>query len=77
MMNNKQFAARLNKALDAIEFPTRIDERIETFAIVFRTKRFKAESILEGHIAPDKALLDVLTQELDVSANWLLHGETN
>ena len=71
-MSNKQFSERLNKELDDIGVPQRNDERIEIVAKLLKVPRFKAESILSGNTSPDTPLLDLLTQELEVSADWLL-----
>lgn len=71
-MSNKRFAERLNKALDDMEVPERQTERIESFAKLIRVPRFKAEAILNGMMPLDADLLSVLTQELEVSEEWLL-----
>lgn len=71
-MTNRVFCERLNNELNAMGMPERIDERIETFAKVFKTPRFKAEAILNGNAVPDDALLKLLAQELEVSTSWLL-----
>ena len=71
-MSNKQFSERLNKELDEIGVPQRNDERIEVFAKLIKTPRYKAEAILNGHTLPDAPLLNLLAEELEVSADWLL-----
>lgn len=75
-MTNKQFSERLNKELDDIGVPQRMDERIEIFAKLIRQPRFKAEAILSGSAPVEAPLLELLTEELEVSADWLL-GKTD
>lgn len=71
-MSNKQFSERLNKELDDMGVPQRNDERIEVFAKLIKVPRFKAESLLNGNTNPEAPLLDLLAEELDVNADWLL-----
>lgn len=75
-MTNKQFAERLNKELDSMGVPPRQEERIEVFAHLLDIRKFKAESLLNGHVLPDDAVLELLSHELEVDALWLL-GKTN
>lgn len=71
-MSNRQFSERLNKELDSIGVPERNDERVEVFAKLIKVPRFKAESILNGTGVLDAPLLDLLAEELEVSADWLI-----
>ncbi len=71
-MSNKQFAERLNKELDDIGVPQRNDERVEVFAKLIKVPRFKAESILNGNSHIEAPLIQLLADELEVSADWLL-----
>jgi hypothetical protein len=71
-MSNRQFSERLNKELDSIGVPERNDERVEVFAKLIKVPRFKAESILNGTSILDAPLLDLLAEELEVSADWLI-----
>lgn len=71
-MSNRQFSERLNKELDDIGVPERSEERVEVFAKLLRVPRFKAEAILNGNTTPDMPLLEMLAEELEVSADWLL-----
>lgn len=71
-MSNKRFAERLNKALDDIDAPEHTDERIDVLAKLIKIPKFKAQSMLDGIILPDKALLNLLANELEVSPEWLL-----
>ena len=70
-MSNRQFSERLNKALDDIGVPERLDERIGIFAKLIKVPRFKAEAILNGNMMIDESLLTLITEELDVNAEWL------
>ncbi|MFZ4077025.1 MAG: hypothetical protein ACOYKA_03470 [Legionellaceae bacterium] len=71
-MSHKKFAERLNQAFDNIGAPTAYNERIDAFAKLIKVHRFKAESLLNGEMMPDPALLSLLCSELDVEADWLL-----
>ena len=71
-MNNKRFSERLNRGLDDIGVPERSDERVEIFAKLIKIPRFKAEALLNGNTNPDTPLLELLAEELEVSADWLL-----
>jgi len=71
-MSNKQFSERLNNELDDIGVPQRSDERVEVFAKLIKVPRFKAEAILNGNTTIEAPLLDLLADELEVSADWLL-----
>lgn len=75
-MNHKQFSERLNQELDEIGVPQRSEERIEIFAKLLKVPRFKAETILNGHAHLDKPTLEILANELEVDADWLL-GKSN
>ena len=71
-MSNKRFSERLNKELDDIGVPQRNDERVEVFAKLIKVPRFKAEAILNGNTNPEAPLLELLAEELEVNAEWLL-----
>ena len=71
-MSNRQFSERLNKELDSIGVPERSDERVEVFAKLIKVPRFKAEAILNGSFVIDGPLLELLAQELEVNADWLI-----
>lgn len=71
-MSNKKFAERLNKALDDIGAPERSEERVDVFAKLIKVPRFKASAILDGTMPLDAHLLEILTQELEVTEAWLL-----
>lgn len=71
-MSNRRFSERLNKELDNIGVPERNDERVEVFAKLIKVPRFKAEAILNGTTIIDAPLLDLLAEELEVNADWLI-----
>jgi hypothetical protein len=75
-MNNKRFSERLNKELDDIGVPLRNDERIDILHKLIKVPRFKAEALLSGSTNPEAPLLELLANELEVSADWLL-GKTD
>lgn len=71
-MSNKQFAERLNKELDNMGVPEHSKERIDIFAKLIKVHRFKAEAILNGNMMIDAPLLELLAEELDIDADWLI-----
>ena len=71
-MSNKIFAERLNKALDDIGAPERSDERIEVLSKLIKVPKFKAEALLNGTMLLDEHLFEILTQELEVTKDWLM-----
>ncbi|MCX7115822.1 MAG: hypothetical protein NTW08_07950 [Gammaproteobacteria bacterium] len=74
-MNLKMFAQRLHEALDDIDFPIRLDERIEAFTKLVRIPRFKAEQLLNGTVQPEPELLKQIAEELEVTESWLTGKE--
>ena len=70
-MSNKVFSERLNQELDNIGLPQHEAERIEAFARLIKTPRFKAESILHGELIPSPEVLNQIAEELEVSIEWL------
>lgn len=71
-MANKRFSERLNRELDAIGVPQRMDERIEIFSKLLRVSTFKAENILNGNIFIANPYLKTIANELEVKEEWLL-----
>ncbi|KTD13305.1 hypothetical protein [Legionella jamestowniensis] len=71
-MPYRLFAERLNKELDAIGMPSRSEDRIEAFAKLVKTPKFKAEAFINGVALPDQKLLNVIADELEVNADWLI-----
>lgn len=70
-MSQKIFAERLNQELDAIDFPTKQDERIEAFSKLIKLPKFKAELLLNGNAHPEPDLLQHIADELEVNPDWL------
>lgn len=70
-MNPKIFAERLNQELDHMDFPTKMDERVDAFSKFMDIQRFKAESFLNGAAIPDAELLARLAEDLEVEVKWL------
>ncbi len=75
-MTNKRFSERLNRELDNIGVPQRINERIEIFSKLIKISPYKAENILNGNTIVATPHLKVLANELEVSEDWLL-GNSN
>ena len=71
-MPHKLFSERLNKELDAIDMPSREEERVESFAKMIKIPKFKAAAMLNGLTAPDEELLQRLAEELEVNPDWLM-----
>lgn len=71
-MLNKRFSERLNKELDEIGVPESTVERIEVLSKLLKVPKFKAETLLNGHTSPDETLLNILAEELEVNADWLV-----
>lgn len=74
-MSHKRFAERLNQALDDIEVPQLFEERVEIFAKLIKSPRFKAQELLQGSSLPDAKTLEILTAEFEVNSDWLLGKE--
>lgn len=70
-MNLKLLASRLHAELDAMDFPSRLDERVIAFSKLVKIPRFQAESILNGTKMPDETLLKHIADELEVTVTWL------
>ncbi len=74
-MSNKLFAERLNTALDDIGVPARSEERIDALSKLIKVPRFTANALLNGTMALDPHLFDILTTELEVTQAWLMGRE--
>ena len=75
-MSNKKFAERLNKALDDIGVPEQSDERVEVLSKLIHVPRFKADALLNGTMPLDAHLFEILTNELEVTEDWLMGKES-
>lgn len=71
-MNAKSFKEKLQSELNALGFPVDEYERKRAFAKVFNLSKHTASSILNGMMLPDRATLEKIAVELDVSFSWLL-----
>ena len=71
-MLNKRFSERLNSELDNIGAPESSAERIEVLSKLIKIPKFKAEALLNGATNPDEKLLNILAQEFEVNADWLV-----
>lgn len=69
-MLNKTFAQRLNEVLDEVGVPVEMPNRIDALSKMFHIPKFKAETLLNGHIS-DETLVIKLAQEFEVDAGWL------
>ncbi len=74
-MSNRLFAQRLNTALDDIGVPGRSAERIDALSKLIRVPRFTADALLNGTMALDPHLFEILTTELEVTEAWLMGRE--
>lgn len=72
MMANRLFSERLNEGLDDIGMPQLADERIETFSKFVHLPKFKAQAVLNGNEIPNQEALNFLSDQLEVSVDWLL-----
>ncbi len=68
----RQFAERLNHALDNLDIPTPSRERAVILSKMVGITKQQAWSLLEGHVKPDAELLQQLADELEVETEWLL-----
>lgn len=71
-MSNRVFSDRLNEGLDEIGMPQRTDERIETFSKFIKIPKFHAQAVLNGNEIPNEEVLSFLSDQLEVSIEWLL-----
>ncbi len=71
-MSNRVFAERLNKALDDIGVPAKTNERVDVLSKLINVPKFKADGLLNGTIPLDAHLFEILTQELEITEDWLM-----
>lgn len=71
-MSNKKFIERLNKELDSMGMPEPASERVDALAKLLKIPKFKADSLLNGHVDAKDPVLQVLAEELEVSVEWLM-----
>ena len=70
-MNSKVFSQRFNRELAALGFPEELTEKTKAVAKVFGVTRHLANSMIFGHVLPDKVQLDKIAEILEVCPQWL------
>tara|TARA_B110000879_G_scaffold211662_1_gene305086 strand:- start:794 stop:1033 length:240 start_codon:yes stop_codon:yes gene_type:complete len=66
------FRDRLEIALNGLGFPLHHEERIKAFSQLFKLSKHTAASIISGTIIPNNDILSTISDELEVSSDWLL-----
>jgi transcriptional regulator with XRE-family HTH domain len=74
-VTTKVFKERLEKELNAADFPTDPSGRKKAFAKVFGVSLPTAHAILYGSSLPKAEILEQIASELEVSIAWLLGKE--
>lgn len=72
MPSNRMFVMRLHQLLDDIETPKNSKERAQAFAKLFKLPGRVSHLILNGILMPQEALLQQISEEFEVSEDWLL-----
>lgn len=75
-MNSKVFSQRFNRELATIGFPEDLTEKTKAVSKVFGVNRHSANSMIFGHLLPEKNQLEKIAEILDVCPLWL-SGETD
>ncbi|KTC85026.1 hypothetical protein [Legionella brunensis] len=75
-MSNKKLSERLNHELDALGIPSLMTQRVEACSKLFNLSKYKTEAILNGMVF-DSASLQIIADELEVNADWLLGEKTH
>ncbi|MDR3504003.1 hypothetical protein ACD661_08090 [Legionella lytica] len=70
-MNSKVFSQRFNRELATLGFPEELSEKIKAVSKVFEISRHLANSLIFGHILPEKDQLDKIASILEVCPQWL------
>lgn len=65
------FAKRLNTCLDGIDAPPGARERAAILSKMLDIPKQQAWTFVEGHLLPDKDLLNRIAQEFEVDPKWL------
>lgn len=71
-MSNRMFSERLNQALDEIEAPEELEERVDALSKLIHITKFKADALISGKLMPDPICLNLLAEQLEVDPEWLL-----
>lgn len=70
-MNSKVFSQRFNRELSALGFPEELSEKTKAVAKVFGVTRHLANSMIFGHLLPNKDQMDTIAEILEVCPQWL------
>jgi len=70
-MNSKVFSQRFNRELAGLGFPEELTEKTKAVSKVFGVTRHMANSMIFGHILPEKELLNNIGEILEVCPQWL------
>ena len=69
---SRHFAERLNKCLDEVGATPEVRGRSAILSKMLQIPRQQAWKLLEGHEAPDEALLSQIAAEFEVDVDWLM-----
>jgi hypothetical protein len=69
--NPKYFSDQLNKALDEMGMPINAKERAEHLSKMLDIPKPQAWNLLQGSLNPSPTLLELISTELEVDAEWL------
>jgi hypothetical protein len=70
-MNSKVFSQRFNRELSGLGFPEDLVEKTKAVAKVFGVTRHLANSLIFGHVLPNKEQLETISEILEVCPQWL------
>ncbi len=70
-MNSKVFSQRFNRELATLGFPEELAEKTKAVSKVFGVSRHLANSMIFGHLLPDKDQLHKIADILEVCPQWL------
>lgn len=70
-MNSKVFSQRFNRELSTLGFPEELTEKTKAVSKVFDVTRHLANSMIFGHVLPDREKLDEIAEILEVCPQWL------
>jgi hypothetical protein len=70
-MNSKVFSQRFNRELSGLGFPEDLVEKTKAVAKVFGVTRHLANSLIFGHVLPNREQLEKISEILEVCPQWL------
>lgn len=70
-MNSKVFSQRFNRELAALGFPEDLVEKTKAVSKVFGITRHLANSLIFGHVLPNRQQLETISEILEVCPQWL------